>query len=142
MMPQPGSRVKIFFKGSMNAEGIVESWGQKAVLKSLEDDSILIIQNTSEDIVAIKVYGSAVPNKKQEKPNKEIKESLQKKQEIDKEFDKVLSSESNDMRLNSLVELRKLQSIQDKKIISEKLKEHSIVDAKPVTYEQPRFLKK
>lgn len=56
MEPTPGQFVKVIFKNGLVEQGIVVVWtNKKAVLKSPSGYSQLIIQNTSEDILAIKI---------------------------------------------------------------------------------------
>lgn len=56
-MIKPGQHVKIFFRNNVVEEGIVVSWSDKgAVLKSLSSENKLIIQNTTLDVQAVKIF--------------------------------------------------------------------------------------
>lgn len=54
-----GKKVKIFLKNGLSAEGIVVEWSDgKSILKSLNSDNILIINNCHENIIMTNVFSS------------------------------------------------------------------------------------
>lgn len=139
MIPSKNQWVKVFFRNSTQAEGYVEFWSdEKAVLRADEGLSLLIIQDVKADIMLVKVYPDPKPEPKI--PEKRIKFS----QEIEEEFERVSQETQSDeyLKAKTLLELRKLQAEQDRKIISEKLKDHTPTQVKVPKYELPGFLKK
>lgn len=146
--PQKGQRVKCVFKNGMVVEGIVEQWEPTvtAVLKSLSDESILIIPRPLEDIMLIKVFpvltqAEQIAEKIKRQPpverwedqeranydlesmRDEFRERLygneEKFKEVVKETDHL-----DPEQVKSLAELRVELNKQEKEIISRKLKEH------------------
>jgi sRNA-binding regulator protein Hfq len=133
MNPEKDQSVKILFKNGMYLDGIVESWTDtKAVLRSLDGNSLIIIQNTSEDIMAVKVY------------LKTSEKNIELKTNLEKEFQEVLDKPAEDINAKTkrLVDLRMMLSEQDKKIVANKLKEHHITEPNKVKYGYPRFFSK
>lgn len=56
IVPVPGNHVKVFLRGGLVEEGIVLLWSDaKSVLRSVSSENILIIQNTGEDVIAVKI---------------------------------------------------------------------------------------
>lgn len=133
MILNVGDYVKVFFKNGINAEGFVEHWTDfNSVLRS-DNDDILIIQNVKEDVMLIKVF----PNKSSKDKNKNIY-----LQEINQKIEDIKTEPIDNLKLKDLSDLRKMQAIQEKKIISEKLKSHHLSEIKEVKYDVPRFFKK
>jgi len=115
--------VKVFFKNSICADGFVEHWtNQNAVLISMDGKSRFIIQNVSEDVIAVKIFLDII----KPKPKQHVEKQPETINQDDKYF-----------KIKSLIELRKLQLEQEKKIISEKLKEHSPIYSKQIKYQNP-----
>lgn len=57
MNPIVNEHVKIIFHSGLIEEGIVIEWSEtQAVLKSISSDNLLLIQNTTRDVLAVKVY--------------------------------------------------------------------------------------
>jgi hypothetical protein len=139
MIPLKEQWVKVFFRNSMQAEGYVEFWSEEqAVLRADEGLSLLIIQDVKADIMAVKVYTYPDPP-----PPKEPK--IAEKTPLDEEFEKVRREDKIDeyLKAKTLIELRKLQAEQDRKIISEKLREHTPTSqVKVPKYELPGLFKK
>jgi len=130
MFPTSGQQVKCFFRNGFIAEGIVENWSAAgAQLKSLDEQSCLIINNPSSDIVMIKV---SLKNRTINNLKNSIKiESVENMPATDP-----FSEEYN----KSLVQLRKEKAEMERRIISEKLKEHRPSHGiGKVKYEQPGF---
>jgi hypothetical protein len=140
MIPLKEQWVKVFFRNSMQAEGYVEFWSEEqAVLRADEGLSLLIIQDVKADIMAVKVY--TYPDAK--KPNEP--KITDERAPLDEEFEKVKRETQIDeyLKAKTLLELRKLQAEQDRKIISERLKDHTPTSqVKVPKYELPGFLKK
>lgn len=141
MIPQMGQQVKCIFRNGVISEGIVESWQTHNVqLRSLDGKSILIITNPAEDIMLIKIVLENPSN---------LEELPDISQAIDQTLENVPSQPTiainpYDADYNkSLAELRKERAEVERRIITEKLKEHrpSIGGGK-VKYEQPGFNKK
>ena len=128
MIPQIGQHVKCILRAGVVAEGIVEEWGTTAQLRSLDGENILIITHPTDDIVLIKItVKSPIKNK--------ISSNLEN------EFKEIHDQPSNnDLRLKQMVELKALLLEQEKKIITDKLKDHSIGEVKKAKYEYPGFL--
>jgi len=144
MTPNKNQWVKVFFRNSFQAEGYVDFWSDElAILRSDEGLSLLIIQDVKADIMAVKI--SIAPQAVALPAEKIIKE-VQRKEEIDSSFEEARNEIQNEeyLRAKTLVELRKLQAEQDRKIISEKLKNHipQMGASKVQKYELPGFLQK
>lgn len=89
MIPQQNDVVKIIFKQGMVEEGIVISWSDdKSVIKSSHNDNVLIILNTIENVLAVKIVNDFKKRKLRqeiyvddpEPPSYERDESLRAKQ--------------------------------------------------------------
>jgi hypothetical protein len=67
-------RVKIYFRNGLVEEGIVVSWSEtKTVIKAISSDNVLIILNTSQDVIAVKVFSAEV----EEKPSVYVDEPIE-----------------------------------------------------------------
>jgi len=121
-------------KNNIQLEGIVENWDKDAILRSLDGKSLIIIPHPDDDIVVIRII-------LQESPIK-IKD-LPPKNEVEKEIENIVektTSSDDYWRLKRLAELRKELVNQDKKIVSEKLRSHSVTETNKVSYGLPGFL--
>jgi hypothetical protein len=106
-------------RSTMVLEGIVEEWTDaQVVLKSIDDQSILIVHHPADDIALTKV----VLEEPQEKPKLELPEI---KRAVKDKLEEVLRP-TNDEELDkmNIQQLRQLVVEQEKKIIFEKVKEH------------------
>ena len=57
MEPQQNDHVKVIFNNGLIEEGIVMNWSaEQAVLRAFSTDNLLLIQNTTRDVLAIKIY--------------------------------------------------------------------------------------
>lgn len=130
---ESGQYIKVVFKNSTQVEGIVESWSDsKAVLISPDGTSKFIIFNISADVLGVKIY--------LESP---IKKTHQKFDEVVQQFKSVQSEPSaDDMRVHSLAQLKTLMNEQEKKIITEKVREHSISNVRLPQYGLPNISQK
>ncbi len=119
MTPEKGQHVKCFMRSTMVLEGIVEEWSDtQVVLKSLADQSVLIIHRPSEDIAVTNV----VLEEPQEKPKLELPEI---KRAVKDKLEEVLHPTNNEeLDKMNIQQLRQLVVEQEKKIISDKIKEH------------------
>lgn len=151
MMPVVGQHVKCILRTGAMAEGIVEEWLDDVVqLRSLDGESVLIIPHPNDDIILIKIVLSMV---KIDSPV--INEINDSADVIDSRGVQIIEGELNQKyqeaialpiedpkRVKTLAELRIMMAAQEKKIISEKVKNHHITETPKVQYGQPRFLKK
>jgi len=153
MKIEKGQCIKILFRNASAAEGIVESWeNDDYVLKSFDGKSFLIVQSPKEDIMAIKVMTvyleddqdlkeipkenlSIVGDAALRKDIGEIITSVALKQPV------ISESDEQNIRIKKLVDLRIAEAEAERKIISEKLKDHSISETRNVEYGLPQFLK-
>lgn len=133
-MIEKGQYVKIVFKNSTQLEGIVESWSdQQSVIKSINGDSLMVIFNTSADVMAVKIILNFI------KPG-ELHSRLMKTAQ---EFEDVKQSPStNEFRLQKLADLRKMLIEQEKQIINQQIREHTPSQTTKVKYGIPNFNKK
>lgn len=127
-MIEVGQYVKIVFRNSTQAEGTVESWSDKeSVLVSADQFSKFVIFNTQEDVMAVKICF--------ETPIVEVKKKFE---ETVEEFKRVYAEPSDDeFRNQNLAQLKILMNEQEKKIISEKIKSHTITNSRPTQYGLP-----
>ena len=135
MILRKGQHVRCFLKIGTMVEGIVEEWtDQQVVLKSLNERSLFLLSHPGEDIVLTEVV---FPEREVSEIQSAIKEKLQ---EVQKPFDDTEINNSN------IRQLKKMVVEQEKKIIFDKVREHSISEAKHKKYEDkyelPGFFKK
>lgn len=122
-----GQYVKLFLRNGMALEGIVEeSTGAQVVLRSINDQSLMIIHRPSEDIMLTKVMVNAEmvaePDPKPEpKPVPELSEMQVK---IKEKLQEVQQISDPDLQNMSIADLRALVIEQEKQIIAQKRKEH------------------
>jgi len=137
MMPTNGQHVKCILKNGAIVEGIVKEWGANSVeLRSLDGESILIIPHPNEDIMLIKVL------LEKPKPDVEIiKEKIIEAGSLEEELQKTVEQTSDDLRLKKMADLKILLAQQEKKIITDKLKDHHISDVRKAQYGYPGFYK-
>jgi hypothetical protein len=123
------SHVKCFLRNSMVLEGIVEEWSDtRAVLKSLDGKSLMIVHRPNEDILMTKVmleeFTEVIPAEDPPQDpamvvtisnNNPVREKLHEVMQPtgDEELDKL-----------NIKQLRDLVVEQDKKIIRDKTREH------------------
>ena len=140
MIPKKDQHVRCVLRNNLIIEGTVDSWSDaKSVLRSLDGSSVSIIQHTAQDIVVVKIILQE-PVKEKKEP---IQARVEAKTELEKKFDEVYQSPSdNELRVKNLAELKTLMNEQERKIISERIKNHQATDVRKVTYGQPEFLKK
>lgn len=130
-MIEIGQYVKVVFKNGTQLEGLVESWTDKqSVLKSLDQTSIMLIFNTAEDILAVKIILNFT------RPG-QVMANLT---DIEKQFEEVRQSPSTDeLRILKLAELRKLRNKEEQEIIKQRLQEHQPSQIGNTQYGIPNF---
>lgn len=129
MIPVSGQYVKLIFRNSTQVEGFVEEWLENsAVLKSEDGGSLLLVMNLEQDVMAIKIVLEP-----------QTQTTIQSKlQDLQEEFDDVYEQPSNDdLRTKKLAQLRIAMNEQEKKIVSEKLKQHVPNSVSGVKYGNP-----
>lgn len=140
MIPEVGQHVKCLLKNNSIAEGIVVEWFTNYVkLKSLDDESIMIIHHPEQDIMLTKIMVGRTPTSFAEAMH--AREQKKVLEEIAKEN----QGENNPFDPNhhkSLAELRADLAKQDREIIANKLRSHHIGDVKKVKYGLPGIFKK
>jgi hypothetical protein len=128
-------KIKILFKTGISVEGIVQSWEpNNYLIKSLDNKSIFIIQNPSEDTLAIVVSLEDFI-----KPEINLKESSILDVQLAEEDNKIYDP---NLRTKKLAELYKESIMQEREIVANKFKSHSIGENKQVEYGLPGFFKK
>ena len=133
--------VQILLQNNMILEGVVKYWdNNQVIIVSLDDQSASVILHPKEDIRIVKILKNTVlsdiPVKPAEDPEQQLKN-------IENKFKETYQAPSdNDLRLKNLVDLKSELIRQEKLIIANKLKEHTIGEVKAVKYEQPRLFKK
>lgn len=138
MIPNTNNIVKIHFKSGLQLTGKVEKWAEsEAILISSDGECRIIIPHPSDDIVAILILPDRANIKQKIVAKEEEKVILEKK------LEETLKEPSGDnLRVKKLAELRILLAEQDKKIITDKLKDHHLPAPKEASYGYPRFYKK
>lgn len=167
MIPKEGDHVKCVFRNGMVIEGIVEKWipTVTAVLRSLEDNSTLIITKPTDDIMLTKIFPKLSEAEKvkqkimaqppvhrwedEEKANysveslrEEFRERLYGPEEKFKEAAKALDPNNED-DIKSLAELKQELIKTERQIVAEKLREHRPAYAPGTTpYHYPSVVSK
>jgi len=149
MKPIKGQKVKILFRNGTIESGIIESWSEKdAVIKANDSNNFLIIQNTSQDVMAIKIIleDSDKIKIKNEENNIITEKDVRK---IDNELDRVIYEEKISdeekreyipdisLRAKKLAELRIEQARLEKEKISKKLLKPDLGKVQAFNYELP-----
>lgn len=135
-----GQHVKCFLRSGMVLEGIVEeSTGAQVVLRSLNDQSLLIIHRPSEDIMLTKVMPAPEAMEIVEIESKPAPEQPVMQVQIKNKLHEALHTEDPELQNMSLEELRHLVVEQEKQIIAQKKREHFGVPgaAKMTQYSSP-----
>ena len=133
-----GKHVKCFLRSGMVLEGIVEeSTGAQVVLRSLNDESLMIIHRPGEDIVLTKVMPT--PEATETVEIESEPETPEVKVQIKTKLHEALETTDPELQSMSLEELRQLVVEQERAIIAQKKKEHfgSPGNAKLTQYSNP-----
>jgi hypothetical protein len=131
MIPKEGQHVKCILRTGAIAEGIVEEWFNNHVqLKSLDGESILIITHPAEDIMLIKII-LGQPKTQAE----EVADKIRAKGALEQKFEEVRQSHdpNNADDRKTLAQLKIELVEQERKIVSEKLKDHTATQIPKVT---------
>lgn len=144
MIPQKGQYVKVVFRNSTQMEGIVESWSDnKSVLLAQDKQSLMVIMKTSEDVLAFKIILNHMTledaKKKLEETQDKFRQILQ--QPVAPKDLEEQGLTAIQIKGKNLAQLKSLMIEQEKKIIAEKIREHTLHDIRTTRYEQPRFHK-
>lgn len=145
-MFKSGAHVKLLLIGGGYVEGIVEEWGTTVKLKSIAEESILIIHHPERDIVVTKFFDQKNEDIVEANVNDDVEEEIIQAKPIyvlEKEFEETYDLPSDDdLRIKKLSELRIELNNQERKMIADKLKDQKIEKVKKVEYDYPGFFKK
>lgn len=135
MIPQVGQYVKVIFRNGMQAEGTVAAWSDdKSVVNLPDNKSVCLIMNTKEDVLMVQMVNDISETKIG------LREHME---ELENQFHETYKEPSvNDLRLKKLAELKQMMIEQEKKIVKEKVVDHSITTVQGPKYGQPNFFKK
>jgi hypothetical protein len=125
MISLTNQHVKCIFRNGTIVEGIVEEWVPGAAhLRSLSDQSLMIIMHPDEDIMMIKVIPEPEEEIIEEEKSKE--DNSPPTQDRIRTILKEVENQDGEPELQklSVVELKRLVAKQEKKIIVDKIKEH------------------
>jgi hypothetical protein len=116
MEPQVGQFVKLIFRNGTLMEGIVQQWSKtRSVLKSESSDDILVILQTEQDLLAYKIVASYISPK-------ELPHRLN---QLEQQFEETRQQPStDDLRLQSLAQLKVAMIQHEKKMVANQLKHH------------------
>ena len=135
MTPKVNDYVRIFFRNGMQAEGNIIMWSSNRSSLALPDGkSTCIIMKTDEDIMMLQILNDI----------SETKIGLREHfNELEEQFENTVELPSDDdLRLKKLADLKKMMIEQEKKIISEQLKDHTISTVQRPQYGTPDIFKK
>lgn len=119
--------VKVILSNNILVEGMVLEYNDK-YLKLQKNNDIILIHNPEKNIIMTTII---------------FKQKHIPITELDNTFEKIYNEPSeNNLRIKKLAELQSLKIEQEKRIITDKLKDHSIGEVKGVKYGVPRFFKK
>lgn len=144
MIPQKGQYVKVVFKNGTQMEGIVESWSdKKSVLLAEDKQSLMVIMSTAEDVLAFKIILNYLSLEEAKRKLAETQEKFRQilQQPVKPEEIETQGLTAIQIKGKNLAQLKSLMIEQEKKIIAEKIREHTLQDVRIPRYEQPRFHK-
>lgn len=131
-MIEVGKPVLCMLRNNSFLKGIVEKWSNELIiLKSLEDETTIIIHHGVSDIVCTKILPIEMTQTKS-KIDEKIAEKLKE----------AVSTTDPTLKDKSLTELKGLKKIQDVKIINDAVQNHFANGPKFVNYNTPDFFKK
>lgn len=151
MTPTIGQHVKCILRSGAMVEGIIQEWSNNEVqLLSLDAESILIVPHPDQDIMLIKILVempeidlplvNEVTNTTEVVTSEVLRTA---ENELERKFQEVKKLPSDDPeRIKTLAELRILMAEQEKKIVTEKLRNHYPSETRKVQYGYPGFTKK
>lgn len=146
-MLKKGQYVKVVFRNSTQAEGFVDSWeNNSATLISEDARSKMIIMNISSDVMAIKIsLEKEMPKKISNDEGAADLVQKSKIEDLEDSFEdvKVSSGINENLRIQSLANLKKMLISEERKEIQEKLRSHYPSTATTIgTYYGNPFIKK
>lgn len=119
MTPKKDQYVKCFMRTGMLIEGIVEEWSDaQIILRSLDDQSLMIIHCPNEDIMLTKIMLKNI-EKSPVVPASQMQEKIKNKL-----YETQESADDPELQNKNIEELRQLVIEQDRQIIANKTKEH------------------
>lgn len=130
-----GQLVKILFRNGTSIEGFIDKWSDESseyILKSIDGENIFIIQDPVNDIMIVRVKLDSPQKNNEIEPTKQISQLQKIPLQLPLDMD---------LRTKTLTQLRTKAIEEEKKVISEKLKDHSITQNIPVNYSLPSFIK-
>ena len=134
-----GQYVKLFLRNGMALEGVIEeSTSAQVVLRSINDQSLMIIHRPNEDIMLTKVMVD-LPSAEVPPEPEPVPEPSEMQVKIKEKLQEALQVSDPQLQNLSVEELRKLVFAQEKQIITQKRKEHfgSAGSAKLTQYSTP-----
>lgn len=163
MKIENGQYIKLLFRyGNLTIEGVVESWEKdNYIIRSLTDESLMIIQSPQEDIMVIKIMPVMEPA--EDNPPvvdlakdcgiKVILGALPKINDTGMKPEKVSQAIVRDalgaeeiteleLRTKKLAELHLMKIKADREMVANRLKDHTISETRKVEYGLPGILKK
>lgn len=134
MIFEIGQNVKCILTNSSIVEGSVFEFNDDCLkLKSLDGNDLFIINNPKQNIMITKITINKIPKSKLIDEKKDLEELFKK------EYDKP----SNDnLRANNLAKLKIMLIEQERKIVSEAVKNHSIGEVNQTKYTNIDLFKK
>lgn len=132
MMPTKGQYVQVIFRNETQLRGTIETWSDIKSVLILDDDNSCLIMNTAQDVMIVKIL-----------PKPKTQENLQQEMtQINTQFEQVKAEPSaNDLRLKKLADLKKMMIEQEKRIVAEKVKSHTITESFRPQYNYPSFMR-
>lgn len=124
ILPVPNDKhVRVVFRNGTIIEGIVKEWVSNYVeLRSLSDESIMIIAHPEEDIMLIKV----LPDKPVKEPKSAVEEMADKIRAKAAEIveNPPQTEEQAELQQKSIAELKRMVTEQDRKMIRKRIRDH------------------
>lgn len=145
----PNQLVKVMFRNGASVEGIVDIWDEDYVLRSIDGKSVLLIQDPVQDIMAVKIIleDASITNETniethgnvaKVKNTSQLRDNRQQQlKEISKRLQDDAVPTSMELRAKKLAELRLAAIAEEKRMVAEKLSNHTIGEVKPVIYGLP-----
>lgn len=132
-MIQAGQQVVVFFRTGIELIGTVDMWSDDKSILTV-DNNAYIIMKTAEDVMMVRIM--------QQNSIKPVEVAQEEMRELEEEFQEIYEEPSdNDLRLKKLADLKTMMIDQEKKIIAEKIRSHTISDAQKVKYGNPFYSK-
>ena len=132
------THIKCILSNNISIEGyFISSSNDDIRIYSLDKKSVIVINNPKQNVILTKIF---------------LQEEMEQKSEIKEQAPPILeeekievvnnnNQENEDLKLKNLAELKILKNEQEKKIIAEKLRGHTITGASEVRYTIPSFFR-